>query len=105
MVWLAINHITQSVGMRGDVSEIAICVSYLNYIVLYIAVMRLAKKGEIKSKFMGYVVPVFAILGSLVILSGSITHPLFVYYILISVLVIGFGFYYGKNATLAKDIS
>ena len=103
MIWLAINHITQSVGMRGDVSEIAICVSYLNYIILYIAVMRLAKKGEIKSKFMGYVVPMLAILGSIVILSGSITHPLFIYYVVISVFVMGAGFFYGKNATLAND--
>lgn len=98
MFWLVVNHITQTAGMRGDVSEIAICVSYLNYIVLYIAVMRLAKRGEIKSKFFGYVVPILAILGSLFILSGSITHPLFIYYILICAVVMGIGGFYGTKS-------
>ncbi|MEG1445964.1 MAG: APC family permease [Ruthenibacterium sp.] len=96
--WLVVNHITQSAGMRGDVSEIAICISYLNFIVLYIAVMRLAKRGDIKSKFFGYVVPSLAILGSLFILLGSITHPLFVYYVLICVAVMGIGFFYGTKS-------
>ncbi|MEG1407015.1 MAG: APC family permease [Ruthenibacterium sp.] len=102
MFWLVVNHITQSAGMRGDVSEIAICISYLNYIVLYVAVMRLAKKGEIKSKFFGYVVPSLAILGSLFILSGSITHPLFVYYVLICAVVMGVGFFYGTKSHVGQ---
>jgi APA family basic amino acid/polyamine antiporter len=84
--------------MRGDVSEIAIGVSYLNYIVLYLAVIRLTKKGEIKNKFMGYLIPVLAIAGSLVIILGSITHPLFIYYLLICLAIMIAGrIYYEKN--------
>lgn len=60
--------------------------------------MRLAQSGEIKGVGKGYIIPIFAIIGSLVIISGSITHPLFVYYFLIcaSIIVAG-GVFYGKN--------
>ena len=97
MVWLVINHVTQVKGMRGDISEIAICVSYLNYIVLYVAVIRLAKKGEIKNVFMGYIVPGLATLGSFVILTGSITHRLFPYYLFICFMVLGSGYLFYKR--------
>lgn len=98
ILWLIINHITQVFNMRGDVSEIAICVSYLNYIVLYVAVMRLAKKGEIKGIVKGYIVPIFATIGSLIILTGSINHPLFVYYLIICLVILGSGIlFYERN--------
>jgi APA family basic amino acid/polyamine antiporter len=98
LVWMLIHYLTQKFGMRGDVSEIAIGVSYLNYIVLYVAVMSLAKKGMIKSKLKGYVIPILAMIGSLVIISGSISHPLFIYYFLICFAIIASGyFYYQKN--------
>lgn len=98
MGWMLVHYLTQKFGMRGDVSEIAIGVSYFNYIILYFAVIRLAKKGEIKSKFKGYVVPILASLGSLVIISGSVSHPLFVYYIAIcfSIMIAG-SIYYKVN--------
>ena len=98
ILWMGIHYITQKQSMRGDVSEIAIGVSYLNYIVLYVTVMRLAKKGTIKGVWKGYVIPTLAIVGSLVILSGSVTHPLFVYYFIICLAIILSGLlYYRKN--------
>ena len=98
ILWMGIHYITQKQSMRGDVSEIAIGVSYLNYIVLYVTVMRLAKKGTIKGVWKGYVIPILAIVGSLVILSGSVTHPLFVYYFIICLAIILSGLlYYRKN--------
>ena len=98
LLWMAIHYITQKLGMQGDVSEIAIGVSYLNYIVLYFAVMRLAKKGEIKSKVKGYLIPILATIGSLVIISGSISHNLFVYYFTVCFLIILSGYlYYRRN--------
>ncbi len=99
LFWLIVNQVTQTGLMSGsgDISEIAICVSYLNYIVLYVAVIKLAKRGEIKSVWIGYVVPVLATVGSLIILSGSIAHPFFVYYIIISAIVMGAGFWYGDR--------
>ena len=97
LLWMAIHYFSQKHNMRGDVSEIAIGVSYLNYIVLYIAVMRLAKKGSIKGKMKGYVIPILAIFGSLVILSGSITHPLFIYYFIVCFLIIISGYLYYRS--------
>ncbi len=98
LLWMAIHYITQKLGMQGDVSEIAIGVSYLNYIVLYFAVMRLAKKGEIKGIVKGYVIPILATIGSLVIISGSISHTLFIYYFIVCFLIILAGYlYYKKN--------
>ncbi|NLZ81982.1 MAG: APC family permease [Clostridiales bacterium] len=92
MIWMLLHYITQKIGMRGDVSEIAIAVSYLNYIILYITVMKMAKKGEIKGKISGYLFPALAILGSIIILSGSITNPMFPYYfiICISIMIAGY---------------
>jgi APA family basic amino acid/polyamine antiporter len=98
LFWMAIHYFTQKLNMRGDVSEIAIGVSYLNYIVLYFTVIRLTKKGTLKGKVKGYLIPALATVGSLVILSGSVTHPLFVYYFLVCFLIIASGyFYYKKN--------
>lgn len=98
LFWLMVHYLTQKYGMRGDVSEIAIGVSYLNYIVLYIAVMRLTKKGTIKGGLKGYVIPVLASVGSIVILSGSVTHPLFIYYFIICfAIIMAGGLYFRSN--------
>ncbi len=80
LLWMLLHYVTQKNGMRGDVSEIAIGISYLNYMVLYYAVIRLTRRGEIKGAGKGYVIPVLAGAGSLLILSGSVAHPLFPYY-------------------------
>ena len=97
LLWMLLHYITQKNGMRGDVSEIAIGVSYLNYMVLYYAVIRLTKKGEIKGAGKGYVIPVLAGIGSLMILSGSITHPLFPYYAAICFLIMFSGLMYYRR--------
>jgi APA family basic amino acid/polyamine antiporter len=95
VIWMLIHYITQKTGMRGDVSEIAIGISYLNYLVLYFAVMRLKRNGEIRGVGKGYVIPLLAGAGSLLILSGSVTHPLFPYYAVIcfSIMFLGLLFY------------
>lgn len=98
LFWMAVHYFTQKYNMRGDVSEIAIGISYLNYIVLYFTVIKLTKKGTIKGAVKGYIIPLLATVGSLVIISGSITHPLFIYYFLICFAIIAAGyFYYSKN--------
>lgn len=103
LLWMLIHYISQKLSMRGDVSEIAIGISYLNYIVLYIAVIKLTQKGTIKGKFKGYVIPVLATIGSLIILSGSVTHPLFIYYFLICFAILAGGyFYYRINKSVIK---
>ncbi len=98
MGWMAVHYMTQKYGMRGDVSEITIGVSYINYLALYLAVIRLYKKGEIKSFTKGIVIPILAGVGSLMILSGSATHPLFPYYLGVCILIMAAGaMYYRMN--------
>lgn len=75
--WAVFHYMSQKLNIAGDISEIATCVSYLNYIVLYITVLCLARRGEIKGFWKGYLNPVFAIAGSLIIFSGTISNPLF----------------------------
>ncbi len=97
LVLYAIHYITQNIGMPGDISEISICISYLNYSILYIAIIKLAKKGEIKSKIMGYFVPIMAIIGALIILSGGFSNPLFIYYLIICLIIMFGGYFYYKK--------
>lgn len=75
--WAIFHYCTQKFKVSGDISEIATCVSYLNYIVLYVCVIRMAIRGEIKGIFRGFVNPVFAIIGSIIIFSGTLSNPLF----------------------------
>ncbi|MEM1485485.1 APC family permease [Oscillospiraceae bacterium PP1C4] len=82
LFWLGLHYVTQKFGLlpNSDVSEISIVTNYAGYIVLYIAVIRLARKGTIKGVWNGYIVPVFAILGALIILFGGMQNPLFALY-------------------------
>lgn len=95
MFWLVINYLTQRANMIGDVSEVPVGLAYIAFIILYVTVFRLCKKGEIKGKFMGYVVPCFAILGSFIIISGTVTHPSFWIFVIVCVIICSIGYYYG----------
>lgn len=97
VIWLAMNYLMQKFNLPGDVSEVPVCLNYVNFIILYMAVIRLARKKEVKSKVMGYVVPIIATMGSLVIFSGTVTHPLFYVYVIFSILVLGGGYFYSKR--------
>lgn len=77
MLWSVFHYFSQKLKMPGDVSEIAICLSYLNYIILYVAVIRLARQKQIKGIFKGYLNPILATIGSLIIFSGAIKNPMF----------------------------
>lgn len=82
-----------------DISEIAICVLYLLYVVLYIAVIRQYKQGAIKSKFLGVVAPILAIIGSLIIFSGSVVKLSFIVYVLVCfIFILAAYLFYKKNA-------
>ena len=81
-----------------DISSIAICVLYLTYIILYVAVIKLWKKGEIKNIFLGLICPILGTIGSLIIFSGSVVDPVFFIYALICIIFIGIAYlYYNKN--------
>lgn len=85
IVCLVIHYITQKYNLlpNGDISEISITVNYLLYIVLYYKVLKMGVTGEVKGLFRGKINPILATLGSLIILFGSLSNPLFFIYLLI----------------------
>lgn len=87
---------------KGDISEIAIVLNYVFFIFLYIAVIRLTIKGDIKNKFVGIISPIFATIGSIAILIGGMYNPLFIYYvgICLFVVLISVMFFYKNKSKL-----
>lgn len=81
-IWMLVHYITQKFNLlpNSDVSEISIAVTYVLFIVLYVKVFMLYRKGEITSKVRGIFNPIMATFGSLIVLYGGIQNPLFVYY-------------------------
>lgn len=96
IVWIIINYIVQSKGLmpNSDVSEIPIVASYILYILLYISVIKLYIKEKSKnngiSLLMGVIVPIIAILGSLIFIIGGLANPITFVYIGICFIVIIF---------------
>lgn len=76
VLWYIIHYFVSKFDLLtgSDVSEIAIVVSYIFYIALYVAVIKLHKKGVIKGILKGRIYPIFATLGSLIIFIGSIIN-------------------------------
>ncbi len=101
LFWTAVHFVTVQYGLlpNSDISEIAIVMSYLFYIVLYYKVFRLYRSGELHGVFRGAVFPALATLGSLFILSGGLQSRLFALYAAVCVLVVLAAFaYYGRGA-------
>lgn len=80
-----------------DISEISIVFSYVIYIILYVFVFKLLLKEGKKLKL---IIPVIAILGSLIILFGSlIASPFYIsMFMLFCTVVMAFGYSYKKVA-------
>lgn len=74
VIWLGIHYLIQKSGImgNGDISEISIVFSYTCYVLLYIKVIQMKLSGEIKSSFKGIICPIFAMIGSAIILIGGI---------------------------------
>ncbi len=89
IVWGIVNYYVMLNGINLDVSEISIVTSYVLYIALYISVIKLFRKKEIKSVSKGLVIPSIAICGSLIILFGGIQNPINIFYIIFCLAVIG----------------
>lgn len=79
LFWAVVHYWVMKSHVLGDmdISEIAIVVSYLLYLVFYFAVFQLWRKGEIKSVLFGVISPLLASLGSLMVLFGGMQNPLF----------------------------
>lgn len=98
LIWSGIHYLTARFHLlpNADVSEIAITVSYVLYLVLYFQVYRLYRRGEIRSRVRGIVVPVLAALGSGVILSGGMQIRMFWPYAVVCAAVMGLAFRYAS---------
>jgi len=66
--------LTAKAGVLGssDVSEIAICASYILYLVFYWKVFQMWRRGEIRSFFRGVLCPALATVGVGFIVYGSL---------------------------------
>lgn len=96
LVFMGLHYVSMKFSLlyNSDISEISIVTNYLGYIVLYVAVIRLAKQGRITSKINGYVFPILAIFGALIILFGGMKNPMFIYYFLFCAAVIASAIFY-----------
>lgn len=103
MFWLGIHYVTTKLSLlqNSDISEISIAMNYLLYIFLYVKVLKFGISKEIKSRFIGIVAPILAILGALIIVFGSMKNSLFWIFTLIclSILLSGFIFWKKKEDT------
>lgn len=91
--WMVMHYISQKSGKLGggDISEISIVFSYVCYIILYVKVLKMKKENTISSRFKGILCPIFAIMGSLIILLGGyLSNPLYVSVFLLFCLCVGF---------------
>lgn len=79
LVWFVVHYITTKFGIlpNSDISEISITMSYTLYIILYVKVFQLGRNGEIKGIWNSKINPILAIIGSLIILFGSMGNQLF----------------------------
>lgn len=89
-VWFVVHYITTKFGVlpNSDISEISITMSYTLYIILYFKVFQLGRSGEIKGIWNSIINPALAIIGSLIILFGSMGNKLFWVYAGFCLLVI-----------------
>ena len=90
LICLIIHYITQKYNYlpNGDISEISITVNYMLYTLLYFKVFKMGINNEIKGVWRGKLNPILATLGSVIILIGSISNPLFIHYLLICLVII-----------------
>ena len=100
-MWEYINYVVQKNNLipNSDVSEIPIVASYVLYIILYVCVIKLYLKGEVEGKIRGLVIPVLAVIGSLIIIIGGLQNPMTILYlgICLAVIVISLVFWSRKN--------
>ncbi|MDP4132658.1 MAG: APC family permease [Bacillota bacterium] len=105
-IWGFLHYWTQKKGLlgSGDVTDISIALSYVLYVVLYVKVIMMFFKKE-ADFFRGLVCPIFATLGSAVILYGNLSNPNFKYYLLICIAVLALAvIYYLSNYKKASQV-
>lgn len=99
LMWTIFNYVVKKLDVSADISEVSICLSYLTYIILYFTVIRMAKRGEVQGIWKGYINPIFAIIGSIIIFSGTLTNPLFEVSMVIFCGIMIVGYFYSKKTS------
>ncbi|MBE6053743.1 MAG: APC family permease [Clostridium sartagoforme] len=101
IICLTLHFITVKYNLlpNGDISEISITVNYMLYILIYFKVFKMGLDREIKGIWRGIINPILATIGSLIILFGSLSNPLFLSYLIIcgSLLLAAIVFWKFKN--------
>ena len=89
IVWYIAHYLTTKFGLlpNSDISDISITMSYTMYILLYVKVIQLGRQGKISGIWNTIINPVLAIIGSLIILFGSMGNQLFWIYAAFCLLV------------------
>lgn len=89
IVWYIAHYLTTKFGLlpNSDISEISITMSYTMYILLYVKVIQLGRQGKISGIGNTIINPILAIIGSLIILFGSMGNQLFWIYAAFCLLV------------------
>lgn len=98
-IWFVVHYITTKFSLmpNGDISEISITMSYVLYILLYIKVFNLGTKGEVTGIFNARINPILAILGSLMILFGSMGNKMFWIHAVFCAIVLLAGIIFAKR--------
>ena len=108
IVWFIIHYITTKFGVlpNSDISEISITMSYTLYILLYIKVIQLGNKGIVTGVWNSKINPTLAIIGSLIILFGSMGNKLFWVYAAFCLVVImsAVAFWKSKEKTIGSTL-
>lgn len=98
--FLGVHYLIQKFNLmpNGDISEISITINYALYILLYFKVFKMGRNKEIKGIWKGIINPILATVGSLIIVIGGFSNPLFMTYAIICLVVLAAGYLYtAKN--------
>ena len=97
--WLIVHYSINKIAIHlnwstvPDISEIAITFNYVLFILLYIEVLRLGKKGEIKGFIKGKLIPIIAILSSIGILYVGMQNIFFSFNLLVCAGIFALGYF------------
>lgn len=74
LFWLGVHYLVTKFNLLsgGDISEITIVFNNVSYVILYLIVFNLYRKGIIKNRLTGLVSPVMATISAFVLLLGSL---------------------------------
>lgn len=99
LLWIFINYLSQKYNLLGnsDISEISISFNYIAYIYVYINIIKLSINSKNPNRIKDFLFPFLAIIGSLLVVFGSFTNNLIIYYSIFCLLIIFSSIIYYKK--------